>query len=89
MHTNSSYQADSSITTWYQQFVCLLIYAMTETWFGITFVVLTVSQFAKNPSSEYVSAIKRIFWYLKKYPSLEIIYTKNKQLLLYGYVDSN
>ena len=65
------------------------MYAMMETWFDIAFIVSTVSQFANNPSSKHVSAVKRIFQYLKKYPSLGIIYTKNKPLLLHRYVDSN
>ena len=61
VHADPSYQADSSIITWYQQSVGSLMYAMTETRFYIAFAVSTVSQFANNPSPEDVSAVKRIF----------------------------
>ena len=87
VYADLSYQADSSIITWYQQSVGSLIYAMTKTRFNIAFPVSTVSQFANNPSPKYVSAVKLIFRYLRKYPSLGIMYTKNKLLLLYGYVN--
>ncbi len=62
---------------------------MTETRFDIAFAVSTVSQFANNLSPEHVSAVNRIFRYLKKYSSLGIMSTKNKPLLLHGYVDSD
>lgn len=63
------------------------MYAMTETRFDIAFVVSTVSQFANNPGHKYIAAIKRIFQYLRKYPSLEITYKKRESLSLYGYID--
>lgn len=65
------------------------MYIMTETRFDITFAVSTVSQFANNPSPKHVSAVKHIFRYLRKYPSLGIMYTKRQPLLLNGYVDSD
>ena len=84
-----SYQADSSIITWDQQSFGSLIYTMTETRFDIAFLVSTASQFSSNPSPEQVSDLKRIFRYLRKYPSLGIMYTKNKALLRHRYVDSD
>ena len=65
------------------------MYAMMKTRFDIAFAVLTVSQFANNLSLEHLLAVKRTFRYLRKYPSLGIMYTKNKPLLLHGYVDSD
>ena len=61
VHADPSYHADSSIITWDQQSVSSLMYAMTETRFDIAFAISTVSQFANNPSSEYILAVKRIF----------------------------
>lgn len=65
------------------------MYAIMETLFDIAFAVLTLSQFTNNHSSKHISAVKHLFWYFKKYPSLGIIYIKNKPLLLYRYIDSN
>lgn len=71
VHADKEYQADNSMITWYQQAVCSLMYAMTETQFDIAYVVSTVSQFASNPTSENVAAVKRIFLVLEL-PSVKI-----------------
>lgn len=60
---------------------------MTETRFDIAFAVFMVSQFANNSGPKQVTAIKRIFQYLRKYLSLEITYKKGESLSLHGYVD--
>lgn len=75
IHTNKEYQANNSTITWYQQVVGFLMYAMTETQFDIAYTVSIVSQFANNPISEYVTAVKQIFRYLGKYLSLEITFS--------------
>lgn len=57
--------------------------------FDIAFAVFTVSQFANNPAQEHVAAVKRIFRYLRKYPSLGITYKKSDSFSLHGYIDSD
>lgn len=89
VYADPSYRADPSTITWYQQSVGSLMYAITETRFDIAFAVSTISQFANNPGPEHVAAVKRIFRYLRKYPSLGITYRKRELLSLHGYVDSD
>ncbi len=89
VHTDKEYQTDNSTITWYQQAVGSLMYAMTETRFDITYTVFTVSQFASNPTLEYVAAVKRIFRYLRKYPCLGITFSQDKASELERHVDSN
>lgn len=60
---------------------------MTETQFGIAYAVSTISQFASNPTSEYVAAVKQIFCYLMKYPNLEIIFSQDKTFELKRHID--
>ena len=62
--------------------------AMTETRFDIAFAVSTISQLVNNPMQKYVAAVKRIFRYLRKYPSLGIIYKERNSFSFHGYVDS-
>lgn len=89
VHAEKGYQADSSTITWYQQAVGSLMYAMTETRFDIAYAVSTVSQFASNPTSDHVAAVKRIFRYLKKYPNLGITFHQGKVFELEGHVDAD
>lgn len=90
VHSDPSYCADPLTVTWYQQSIGSLMYVIIETRFDIAFAVSMVSQFANNPSPKhYVAAVKRIFRYLKKYPSLGITYKKGESLSLHGYVDSD
>lgn len=62
---------------------------MTKTWFNITFIISTISQFANNFAQEYVAAIKHIFRYIRKYFSLGIIYKKSNFFFLHGYINSD
>ena len=89
VHANKGYQAENSTITWYQQAVGSLMYTMTETQFDIAYSVSTVSQFASNLTPGYVAAVKRIFRYLRKYPSPRITFSQNKAFKLKGHVDSD
>ena len=62
---------------------------MTETRFHIAFLISTLNQVANNPAPEHVAALKSIFWYLKKYSSLGIMYKKEGPLSLHKHVDSD
>lgn len=42
------------------------------------FVVSIVSQFASNPTSKHIAAVKQIFWYLWKYLNLGIIFSQDR-----------
>ncbi len=89
VHDDKGYQADNSTITWYQQAVGSLMYAMTEMRFDIAYTMSTVSQFASNPTTQYVAEVKQIFRYLRKYPSLEITFSQDKAFELKGHVDSD
>ena len=65
------------------------MYAITEARFDFVFFVSTVSQFTNKLALEYVTTVKRIFQYLRKYPSFEIMHKKSDSLSLDGYVDPN
>ncbi len=62
---------------------------MTETRFDIAYAVSTVSQFASNPTSEHLAAVKRIFRYPRKYLSNGITFSQDKAFELEGHVDSD
>lgn len=62
---------------------------MTETRFDITYVFSTISQFASNPISENVAAVKQIFGYFRKYPNLGITFSQDKAFELKRHVDSD
>ncbi|WP_375449353.1 reverse transcriptase domain-containing protein [uncultured Nostoc sp.] len=89
VYAEKEYQADSSTITWYQQAIRSLMYAMTETRFDIAYAMSTVSQFASNPTSDHVAAVKRIFRYLRKYPNLRITFHQGKIFELEGQVDAD
>lgn len=64
---------------------------MVETRPDIDFAIFVVSYFVKNPSSQYIKAVKMIMRYFKATKMLDIIYNreKNNNLIIKDYSDSN
>jgi hypothetical protein len=53
----------------------------------ISYVVSVVSQFVVDPQVSHREAITRIIWYLKRAPSLGILYRPNEHLKVEGFTE--
>jgi hypothetical protein len=51
----------------------------------ISYVVSVISQFLEDPQVSHWEPITRIIWYLKKAPSLGILYKQNEHLKVEGF----
>jgi hypothetical protein len=55
----------------------------------ILYAVVKLSQFCTNPSAVHLAAVKRIFRYLRSFPDLGIIYSRDGGDQLVGCTDAN
>lgn len=80
-------EADNELD--YRGLIGSLIYLVLATRPDIAWVVGKLSQFLNNPSSEHVTAAKRVLRYLKATKDQKLIYTKQDEVNLVGYSDSD
>lgn len=73
----------------YQSKVGSLNFASNQTTPHIAFATGYVSRYATNPNQTHMSAVDRIFAYLKNDPGKAIIYSGKHGLQLRGFVDSD
>jgi hypothetical protein len=60
-----SYKTDPVFYKTYQSIIGSFIYIILSTRPDIVYTVLVISRFSANPTEVYISAIKRVFRYLK------------------------
>ena len=72
----------------YQRLVGKLIY-LSHTRPDIAYAVSVVSQFMHCPSEDHMDAVMRILRYLKSSPGKGLMFSKNGQLEVLGYTDSD
>jgi hypothetical protein len=77
--------------TLYQQYIGSLLFLVIKTRPDITFIVQNCAKYTSNPAKDHFIAINKIFGYLKKYPTLGILYRYNNinNLLLKGYSNAD
>lgn len=73
----------------YQSMVGSLLYAAMATRPDIAQSVGVVSKFNQNPTTEHLTAVKRIFRYLKGTADLALVYKKSDSGTLIGYSDAD
>ena len=73
----------------YQSMVGSLLYASTATRPDIAFAVGRVSKFSSAPTTAHLTAVKRIFRYLKGTMHLGLCYEKTANVDLIGYSDAD
>ena len=73
----------------YLSMVGSLIYLAVISRPDIAYAVSKVGQYMADPKPEHLTAVKRIFRYLKKEPSVSLHYEKGGNLKVIGYVDSD
>jgi Reverse transcriptase (RNA-dependent DNA polymerase) len=75
---------------WYQSAIGSLLYAALGTRPDITFTVNILGRFASNPSPIHITAMKRLFRYIKGHLNYGIKYSKTENSeYLKGYTDSD
>ena len=84
----SDASSESVDATMYHQMIGSLMY-LTNTRPEILFVVNTLSEYLKDPSSVHLTAIKNILRYLTGTIDYGIKYDENQKINLEGYVDSD
>ena len=70
----------------YQWLVGKLIY-LSHTRPDIAYTVSVVSQFMHRPSEDHIDAVIQILRYLKSSPGKGLMFSKNNQLNVDGYID--
>jgi hypothetical protein len=73
----------------YREMIGNLMYLMTSTRPDLAFVVTQLSQFLKNPTSEHMTCVKRVFRYLQGTQDQTLKFVKSEALVLTGYCDSD
>ena len=82
------YCAEPEFKTQYQSAVGTLMYAMLGTRPDIAYAVSSVSRYAANPTPAHMTAVKRIFSYLRGTIDLQLTF-RGKLTDLVGYSDSD
>jgi hypothetical protein len=82
------YAADPDFKTRYQSAVGTLMYAMLGTRPDIAYAVSSVSRYASNPTEAHMTAVKRIFQYLRGTLDLQLTF-RGELKDLAGYSDSD
>jgi hypothetical protein len=85
---NSDPDGDSVDQTKYRSMIGSLMY-LTASRPDILFSVCQCARYQANPKDSHLSAVKRIFRYLKGRPKLGLWYPKNSEFDLYAFTDSN
>jgi hypothetical protein len=85
----NDYTAHPKFRTEYQSKVGSLNFASNQTRPDIAFATGYVARYASNPNQTHMSAVDRIFAYLKNDPGRAIVYSGKYGLQLKGFVDSD
>jgi hypothetical protein len=88
MPAEPGYKTDPVFRKIYQSTVGSFIYIILDTRPDIVYVILVISRFSANPIKVYISAIKRVFRYLKDILSIGLVFRGELQLLS-GYINSD
>lgn len=72
----------------YQRLIGRLIY-LTMTWLDISYVVHILSQFMHSPKLSHMDATIKVPKYLKGYPALGLLLTRDGNLDIMTYCDSD
>ena len=73
----------------YQSVVGSLLYLSTRTRPDITFAVNRVARFCSNPTTQHMTAVKRILRYLRGTTTLGLLYKRNGSKAIVGFSDSD
>ncbi len=65
------------------------MYAMTQTWLNITYMMSTLSQFAHNSNNTHWKTLKQVFQYVQRTLDIILKYKLSKWLKLLKYSDSD
>ena len=84
---DSDDQVESSFP--YREMVGSLIYLTQATRFDIATAVSVVSRFLAKPKKIHCDMVRKIFYYLRGSMNLELVYSRNNLLELYGYCDAS
>jgi hypothetical protein len=84
-----NYTANSKFRKEYQSKVGSLNFASNQTRPDIAFATGYVARYASNPDQTHMTAVDRIFAYLKDDPGKGIVYSGKHGLQLQGFVDSD
>jgi hypothetical protein len=68
------YKTDPAFRKVYQSAVGSLIYIILGTRPDITYTILVISRFSANPTEAYISAVKRVFRYLKDILFISLVF---------------
>ena len=86
---NTANDADSSLTSRYQQIVGSLMYAMLGSRPDICFAVNRLSQFGSKPTEAHLHAAQHVLRYLSATRHYQLVYGLNDATELVGYCDSD
>ena len=81
--------ADAKFKTMYMSMVGSLNYLQTKTVWGLAFPVSLVSRFMTNPNQTHLDAVLQIFRYLAGNSERGLVFRKNGDPKLRGFVDSD
>src|SRR6202035_2025217 len=74
---------------WFQSAIGSLLYLALATRADIAYAVIKLSRFTSNPSIEHITAIKRVFRYLRATIDYGITYSKQNNHYISGFCDSD
>jgi hypothetical protein len=83
-----SYETNPVFRKAYQSTVGSLMYIMLGTRPDIAYAISVISRFSANPIKVYISAVKRVFRYLKDILFIGLVFRGELQLLS-GYINSD
>ncbi len=89
-HEYSTDQAKPEDIRWYQAAIGSLLYAALGTRPDILFAVISLGRYASNPNEKHISAVKRVFRYLRNSADFGIKFSADSNSeYLTGYADSS
>jgi hypothetical protein len=74
MPAEPSYKTNPVFRKIYQSAVSSFIYIILGTRLDIAYAILVISRFSANPTEAYISAVKRVFRYLKDTLSIGLVF---------------
>ena len=81
--------ADPKFKTTYMSMVGSLNYLQTKTVWGLAFPVSLISRYMTNPNETHMDAVLQMFRYLAGNPERGLLFKKNGEQTLRGFVDSD
>ena len=89
IYTINDGQADEATIKDYQAMIGSLLHLATYSRPDIQYSVIKLAQFCTNPSAVQYAAVKRIHRYLRSFPDLDTVYSRDGGDQLVGYTDAN